>query len=223
MPLRRHFFSIMNLSKLYIITLGISLFFSLHAQQTSEGSNQGANSNGSSYGNSSSYGVAVGENYILKTSDVLQLQVYQEQDLAKSVRIEGDGTVALALIGKVKLAGMTIAEAQSLVTDLYNRDYLVDPQVSLQIIEFAPKFVHVLGMVGNPGKVAMPPDTDLTLIDAISQSRGVTRLGNARKVRIKRKDGTKPFDVDYDEIRRGDAKDIILKEGDTITVPERII
>jgi hypothetical protein len=51
----------------------------------------------------------------------------------------------------------------------------------------------------------------------------VTRLGNARNVRIKRSDGSKPFDVDYDEIRRGEAKDIILIKGDTITVPERII
>tara|TARA_A100001015_G_scaffold321507_1_gene452630 strand:+ start:378 stop:1028 length:651 start_codon:yes stop_codon:yes gene_type:complete len=172
---------------------------------------------------SSSYGIAVGENYVLQTSDVIEVQVYQEPDLRKAVRIEGDGTVALALIGKVKISGMTVAEAQSLITDLLNRDYLVDPQVSLQIVEFAAKFVHVLGMVGSPGKVSMPPDRDLTLIDAISQSRGVTRLGNARKVRIKRNDGTKPFDVDYDEIRRGEAKDIILKEGDTITVPERII
>ena len=185
-------------------------------------SNQQTGSSGSS-GSSGSYGVAVGENYILKASDVLEITVYQEMDLKKSVRIEGDGSVALALIGKVKVAGMTLSEAQSLISDLYNRDFLVDPQISLLIISFAPKFVHVLGMVGNPGKVEMPPDQDLTLIDAISQSKGVTRLGNARKVRIKRSDGSKPFDVDYDEIRRGEAKDIILIKGDTITVPERII
>lgn len=211
----------MNLSRFLFLYLSLGIAQVLTAQDS--GSTQAASSNGNTYSSTSSYGVAVSENYILKTSDVVELQVYQEPDLRKAVRIEGDGTVALALIGKVKLAGMTIAEAQSLVTDLYNRDYLVDPQVSLQIVEFAPKFVHVLGMVGNPGKVSMPPDSDLTLIDAISQSRGVTRLGNARKVRIKRNDGTKPFDVDYDEIRRGEAKDIILKEGDTITVPERII
>jgi polysaccharide export outer membrane protein len=185
-------------------------------------SNQQTGSSGSS-SSSGSYGVAVGENYILKASDVLEITVYQEMDLKKSVRIEGDGSVALALIGKVKVAGMTLSEAQSLISDLYNRDFLVDPQISLLIISFAPKFVHVLGMVGNPGKVEMPPDQDLTLIDAISQSKGVTRLGNARKVRIKRSDGSKPFDVDYDEIRRGEAKDIILIKGDTITVPERII
>jgi polysaccharide export outer membrane protein len=188
-----------------------------------EGGDSASNYSNQGNGSSGSFGVAVGENYILKASDVLEISVYQESDLKKSVRIEGDGTVALALIGKVKVAGMTLSEAQSLITDLYNRDFLVDPQISLLIISFAPKFVHVLGMVGNPGKVEMPPDQDLTLIDAISQAKGVTRLGNPRKVRIKRADGTKPFDVDYDEIRRGEAKDIILIKGDTITVPERII
>lgn len=168
-------------------------------------------------------GMTVGQNYILKASDVLEVNVYQEPDLQKQVRVEADGTVALALIGKVRVAGMTVAESQSLVTDLYNRDYLVDPQISVLVVSFAPKFVHVLGMVGTPGKIMIEPDQNLSLIDAIAQCRGVTRLGNPKKVRIKRTDGTKPFDVNYDEIRRGDASDIFLKEGDTITVPERVI
>ena len=168
-------------------------------------------------------GMTVGQNYILKPSDVLEVNVYQEPDLQKQVRVEADGTVALALIGKVRVAGMTVAESQSLVTDLYNRDYIVDPQISVLVVSFAPKFVHVLGMVGMPGKIMIEPDQNLSLIDAIAQCRGVTRLGNPKKVRIKRTDGTKPFDVNYDEIRRGDASDIFLKEGDTITVPERVI
>ena len=177
----------------------------------------------SSLGISSGVGISVGQNYILKPSDVLEVNVYQEPDLQKQVRIEADGTVALALIGKVRVAGMTVAESQALVTDLYNRDYLVDPQISVLVVSFAPKFVHVLGMVGMPGKIMIEPDQNLSLIDAIAQCRGVTRLGNPKKVRIKRKDGSKPFDVNYDEIRRGDATDIFLKEGDTITVPERVI
>jgi len=192
-----------------------------------DSSNAGSDSSGTGYtssGRSSAgVGMAVGQNYILKASDVLQVQVYQEPDLAKEVLIEADGTIALALIGKVKVAGMTVAESQSLVTNLYNRDYLVDPQISVLVVSFAPKYVHVLGMVGTPGKVMIEPDQDLSLIDAIAQCRGVTRLGNAKKVRIKRTDGSKPFDVNYDEIRRGDATDILLQEGDTITVPERVI
>ncbi len=201
-------------------------FSTLIAQDSTGGAAAGAAASprsGSSSGGAGGVGLALSANYVLKPSDVVRIEVYQEADLGKEVRVEGDGSVTLALIGKVKVAGMTLAEAQSLITDLYNRDYLVDPQISLLVVSFAPKYVYVLGMVGRPGKVAMPPDQDLTLIDAISECGGVTRLGNPRKVRIKRADGSSPFDVNYDDIRRGDSRDIILEEGDTISVPERII
>ena len=205
----------------------VSFILSVNGQD-SDGSGQASSpgligSTKNSASASQGVGISVSQNYILKPSDVLEVNIYQEPDLQKQVRVEADGTVALALIGKVSVAGMTIAESQSLVTDLYNRDYLVDPQISVLVVSFAPKFVHVLGMVGMPGKIMIEPDQNLSLIDAIAQCRGVTRLGNPKKVRIKRTDGTKPFDVNYDEIRRGDATDIFLKEGDTITVPERVI
>ena len=215
--------------RLFLSYISFIVFFSLSVNgQDSSGS--GLTSSPASVGSTKSFssvsagvGISVSQNYILKPSDVLEVNVYQEPDLQKQVRVEADGTVALALIGKVSVAGMTVAESQSLITDLYNRDYLVDPQISVLVVSFAPKFVHVLGMVGMPGKIMIEPDQDLSLIDAIAQCRGVTRLGNPKKVRIKRTDGTKPFDVNYDEIRRGDATDIFLKEGDTITVPERVI
>ena len=215
--------------RLFLSYTSVIVFCTLSVNgQDSTGS--GLSSSPASVGSTKSFssvsagvGISVSQNYILKPSDVLEVNVYQEQDLQKQVRVEADGTVALALIGKVRVAGMTVAESQSLITDLYNRDYLVDPQISVLVVSFAPKFVHVLGMVGMPGKIMIEPDQDLSLIDAIAQCRGVTRLGNPKKVRIKRTDGTKPFDVNYDEIRRGDATDIFLKEGDTITVPERVI
>lgn len=190
------------------------------------GSGSGSGS-GASGGGSSGVGIIVGENYVLKPSDVITVEIYQEQDLTKEVRIEGDGSVALALIGKVKIAGMTVAEAQSLITDLYNRDYLVDPQVSLLVTSFSPKIVHVLGSVNSPGVVQIPPDRDLTLTEAIAAVRGVSRLGNPKSITIKRvdKDGrSRQMEVNFSRIVTDpDAKDIVLKEGDTIWIPERII
>ncbi|MEM8868524.1 MAG: polysaccharide biosynthesis/export family protein [Verrucomicrobiota bacterium] len=181
----------------------------------------------SSGGGSSSVGMVVGENYVLKPSDVIQMEVYQEQDLNKSVRIEGDGTVALALIGKVKVAGMTVAEAQTLITDLYNRDYLVDPQVSVLVVSFSPKVVHILGSVNSPGVVEIPPDRDLTLTEAIAGVRGISRLGNPKSVKIKRVDNegrARQMEVNFNKIVTDPSmKDIILEEGDTIWVPERVI
>lgn len=192
----------------------------------SGGSNGSSGSSGSS-SSGSGVGVIVGENYILKPSDILTVEVFQEKDLKKQVRVEGDGTVALALIGKVKVAGMTVAEAQSLITELYNRDYLVDPQVSVLVTDFSPKIVHVLGQVNNPGVVQIPPDRELTLTEAIAAVRGVTRLGNPKSITIKRveDDGrARQMEVNFNRIVTDpDVKDISLEEGDTVFVPERII
>lgn len=185
-------------------------------------------SNNASGGSSSSaVGVIVGENYVLKPSDIITLEVFQEPELKKDVRIEGDGTVALALIGNVKVAGMTVAEAQSLITELYDRDYLVEPQVSILVLNFSPKIVHVLGQVNAPGVVTIPPDRDLSLTEAIAAVRGVNRLGNPKSITIKRLDGdgrALQMEVNFNRILTDpDAKDIKLKEGDTVFVPERII
>lgn len=221
------------MKQFYILVTCCFLFLATfsHAQESGAGGSSGDSaSSGSSSGRSSgsgSFGMVVGENYILKPSDVISVEVYQEQDLDKSVRIEGDGSVALALIGKVKVAGMTVAEAQSLITDLYNRDYLVDPQVSVLVVQFSPKVVHILGSVNSPGVIEIPPDRDLTLTEAIAGVRGVSRLGNPKSITIKRVDENgraRQMEVNFNRIVQDpNAKDVILQEGDTIWVPERLI
>lgn len=197
------------------------------ASSTSGDSSDNSGSFSPSGNSSSGVGIIVGENYVLKPSDVISVSVYKESDLNKTVRVEGDGSVALALIGKVKVAGMTVAEAQSLITDLYNRDFLVDPQISVLVTSFSPKIVHVLGSVNSPGKVSIPPDRDLTLTEAMAAVRGVSRIGNPKSITIKRvdQDGrSRQMEVNFSRIVTDpDAKDVILKEGDTIWVPERII
>ncbi|MGZ0656043.1 polysaccharide biosynthesis/export family protein [Coraliomargarita sp. W4R53] len=223
----------MNLLSL-IAALSFLLFSTLVHAQDSSGGGESSGGDSSSYRSSSSgsssgggVGIVVGANYVLKPSDVISVEVYQEEDLNKSVRVEGDGSVALALIGKVKIAGMTAGEAQSLITDLYNRDYLVDPQISLLVVQFSPKIVHILGSVNSPGQVEIPPDRDLTLTEAIAAVRGVSRLGNPKKITIKRVDDdgrARQMEVNFTRIIQDpNSKDIILEPGDTIWVPERVI
>lgn len=214
---------------LFILAPLISSF--VYAQEGDFGgsSSEGGSSSGTGgrSGGSSGVGIIVGENYVLKSSDVVTVEVYQEEDLSKTARVEGDGSVSLALIGKVKIAGMTVGEAQSLITDLYNRDYLVNPQISLLVTSFSPKVVHVLGSVNSPGVVEIPPDRDLTLTEAIAAVRGVSRLGNPRSITVKRVDANgraEQMEVNFNRIvTDANTKDVILQEGDTIWVPERII
>jgi polysaccharide export outer membrane protein len=207
-------------------SLVLYLLFCIAALSGQDAGAGGADSSSSSSGGAA-VGMVVGSNYVLKVSDVIELDVYQERDLNKSVRIEGDGTVSLALVGKVKLAGMTVGEGKSLITDLYNRDYLVDPQISLLVVSFSPKVLHILGSVRSPGVVNIPPDRDLTLTEALSMVGGVTRMGNPRAIKIKRvdQDGrTRQMEVNFSKVVQDpDVKDLVLNEGDTIWVPERII
>lgn len=221
--------------KFFQTSLVSSLFilcsYAIAQDMSSSGSGSSGSSNNQDYSSSSNgssgIGIVVGENYILKPSDVISVEVYQEGDLEKSVRVEGDGSVALALIGKVKVAGMTVAEAQSLITDLYNRDYIVDPQVSLLVVQFSPKIIHILGSVNSPGVVEIPPDRNLTLTEAIAGVRGVSRLGNPKSITIKRVDAdgrARQMEVNFSRIVSDpNVKDIVLQEGDTVWVPERII
>ena len=191
---------------------------------SSEFSSNFTSNNGTS---SSGLGIIVDENYILQPSDVIQISIFLEPDLEKSVRIEADGTVTLPLIKKVKVADLTVSDAQELITQLYNRDYLVDPQISVLVVSFSPKLVRVLGSVNRPGVVDMPPDREMTLTEAIASANGISRLGNPKSITIKRIDDsgkTQQFEVNFNRIlMNANAKDMILKEGDTIWVPERII
>lgn len=165
-------------------------------------------------------------NYTLQPSDLVKVEVFQEPDLLKEIRISADGTVVLPLIGKIKIGGLTIEEAQRLIRELYDRDYIVNPQVNLLILEYNPRFVQVLGQVNRPGFVAIRPEKGLTLVEAIAGANGFTRLGKKNAVRLKRKDkdGTIIFmKVDVEKILRApEIEDIDLQEGDVIFVDEKI-
>src|SRR5687767_11185331 len=73
--------------------------------------------------------------YVLTPSDVVMLKVYQEDDLQTQARIGRDGVVTLPLLGQVKIGGRTIEEATVLITRLFDDGYLVNPQVSITVME----------------------------------------------------------------------------------------
>jgi len=213
---------------LLLISCLLACSSAMRAQDSgASASSSGASSSSAGSASSGGVGMIVGSNYVLKPSDVIEIEVYQEQDLNKTVRIEGDGTVSLALVGKIKVAGMTVAESKSLVTNLYNRDYLVDPQISVLVVSFSPKVIPILGSVNRPGVVEIPPDRDMMLTEAMAMANGITRLGNPKSLKIKRVDEngrSRQMEVNFTKIVTDpDVKDIILQEGDTIWVPERII
>lgn len=165
-------------------------------------------------------------NYIIQPLDIFRVTVFQEPDLESEVRVSKDGTVALPLIGKINVAGMTVLDAQHMIRELYNRDYLVKPHVTLMMLQYTERRIQVHGQVNQPGPVVIPPEEEMTLSQALSAAGGLTRLASSSNILVKRVDEqgkSKVIRIDFDEILKDpQAKDIKMREGDNIFVQERI-
>ena len=167
--------------------------------------------------------------YVLQPSDLIRVQVFQEEDINKQgdVRISQEYTVTLPLIGSVDLRGKTARQAEEMIRALYDRDYLVNPQVNLIVLEYVPRNVFVSGSVGLQGVVPFPREQGLTLIDAISRAGGFNRLADKKHVTIKRTDAegkTDTFIINAEDLMKGDSTETWpLQPNDVITVPERIL
>lgn len=170
---------------------------------------------------------AAAADYILQPSDLLNVQVFQEENLKRDVRVSQEYSITLPLIGKVDLKGKSLRQAEDLIRDLYNRDYLVNPQVNVVVIEYAKRTVNVIGQVNQPGAVLFPQEQGLTLLDAISRAGGFSRLANRSQVKLTRTnaDGkTETYIINADDLIKGSSSNSWpLLVNDIVFVPERIL
>jgi len=168
----------------------------------------------------------VSSNYRLNPSDIILLEVFQEPDLRRQVRLAQDGSVVLPLIGKVMLSDKTVFEAEEIITDLYNRDYLVNPQINISILEYAERRVNVLGSVNRPGSVVFQPEEEMVLLEAITLAGGFNRYADKKRVTLTRKKPngqTESFEINTEDlIRGGNMNNWTLRKDDVIFVPERV-
>ena len=162
--------------------------------------------------------------YKLRPLDVLTIKVFQEPDLDTVYKVSQNGMIALPPINAVTATRLTVQEAQKLIKELYEKDYLVNADVSIFISEYSPQRVYVIGQVNRPGEVVFPPEETMTLSKAIAGASGTTRLANLRSINVKRllsNGEVKVFEGDFRAILNNDqAKDFPIYEGDTIEVPE---
>src|SRR5205085_6372967 len=84
-------------------------------------------------------GVSAPAGYILSTNDQVAVEVFGEDDLRSNGRLNGEGNLSVPLLGSVHLAGMTLTQAAAKLTDLYARDYLVNPRVNVMLIGYAKR------------------------------------------------------------------------------------
>ena len=97
-----------------------------------------------------------GEEYRIQEGDVLRVAFSYEKDLSQdNVVVLTDGSISLMGVDRLELAGLTLTEADSLVTRAYAKDY-VDPNLTIIIQKTQGRRVYVLGEVRNPGMHELP-------------------------------------------------------------------
>lgn len=157
--------------------------------------------------------------YRIGTNDLLEVEVFDVEELKRTVRVNASGQVSLPLIGLVPVAGLSPAEAESVIALRYGDKYLQDPQVSIFIKEFTSQRITVDGAVARPG--IYPLTGQITLLRALAMAGGGGSLADLEEVMLFRlgPEGqalTEKHDVL--KIRTGEAPDPLLQGDDVVVV-----
>lgn len=157
------------------------------------------------------YTAAHAELYTLGPGDTININVFQEPDLSLQSRISQNGTIDYPLIGELKMKGLTLAEAETLLDKKLRGDYLIDPQISVSIATYRPFFVN--GAVKQPGRFEYQPG--MTVRRAVVIAGDFTDRASRSKIYII-KEGQSS------DSRRKIQQDEPIGPGDTITVKESL-
>jgi polysaccharide export outer membrane protein len=164
------------------------------------------------------------QSYRLTANDLVRVRVFQEDDLTTELRLGKDGSATFPLLGVINLAGKTVEEAAASLREALGKDYLVNPQVTLTVVEYAKRRFTVLGQVQKPGSYELPSEESVTLLQAIAMAGGFTRLAVQGKVTVTRTmGGRKTLVVDVkSNANDPSTKQFDIQPDDTIIVAERV-
>ena len=158
------------------------------------------------------------QSYQIGIGDLIQIEVYDEPDLTKEVRILTDGYISFPLLGSLKAAGLKVNELEQKLTRLLAAKYLVNPQVTVFVKEFSNVFIF--GEVRKPG--SFPLLGKMTVFEAITLAGGFTDVANTSKVKIIREKNGQEVTLiaDIEQLtKKGDiSQDVVLESNDRIIV-----
>ncbi len=162
--------------------------------------------------------LSAGDKYRIEVEDNIEIFIWQNPDLSRQVVVGADGTVALPLVGRVKIEGFTAEEVEKTLTKKFSK-YIKFPNVSVLVSKKSRQQVYIIGEVRKAG--AYPFYKNLKLLDLISAANGFTPGTNISQVILIRKSGgmrvTKK--INLKKIIKGKDRDIPLKKGDIVYLP----
>ena len=162
--------------------------------------------------------VAEIDKYIIGPEDVLDIFVWKEESLTKTVPVRIDGKISLPLLDDIQASGLTPLQLKEELTKKLS-GFVDNPTVTVTVKEANSYRVFISGEVKQPGIVRIR--SEVTLVNLIIMVGGFTEWANKRKILIITKENGKEerITANYNKIIDGDIPDIVLKPGDTVIIP----
>jgi polysaccharide export outer membrane protein len=159
--------------------------------------------------------------YKLGPEDVIEVRVFELDQLNRTVRVSGDGKIELPLVGSIGVSGLTTNGVATQIADRLRDRYVQNPQVSIFITEFNSQKVSLLGAVATPATYPLSGQRRLLELLAEAGSLG-SAAGSTLYVFRQTEDGRSArLTVPLNELLlQGDPRwNILLRSGDVISVP----
>lgn len=159
-------------------------------------------------------------NYVIGPQDVLDITVWKEPEVSRTVPVRPDGNISLPLLNDIRAEGLTPTQLAAQITQSLKR-YLSDPKVTVIVTTINSQRIYILGEVTHAGAYPLLPG--MTVLQALSFAGGFTQFANVKNISLLREeDGNQvkyPFNCKEVVNGKKPEQNAVLKAGDTIIVP----
>lgn len=158
------------------------------------------------------------QGYVLRYGDTLSIWMLGNETIKlENQPIRPDGRVSVPLLGEVQAAGLTVSQLSVALTRDYRR-FVLDPRLVVNVAQFRPLKITVLGFVNRPGTYNVTEPTQL--LEGLALAGGLDRQrADTRAIELRRADGTHRV-VSLEKVLTGQEPNVVLGDGDSVIVAE---
>jgi polysaccharide export outer membrane protein len=158
--------------------------------------------------------------YRIGPEDVLNISVWKNEAISRTVPVRPDGKVTLPLLNDIEAAGLTPMQFRDLLIQKLT-EYIPSPEVSVIVVEPRSFKVSVMGEIPKPGRYELRSRT--TVLDMIALAGGLSQFASRTKIFVLRPDGATqkrlPFNYNKAVSAGGEQENFYLQAGDIVVVP----
>jgi polysaccharide export outer membrane protein len=163
---------------------------------------------------------AAEKTYHIGPGDVIEISVWKDTDLSRTLVVPPDGIIAFPLIDTVNVTNLTVADLKKVVTEKLS-EFVPDATVTVMLIEINSLKAYVIGKVNSPG--IFPISLESNVLQILAQAGGLTPFASDGNINILRQKGNRIIKIpfDYGDIEKGKnlEQNILLQPGDVVVVP----